>query len=883
MPKALNTAKGGGVASGKLKRKEELLSFASDLRKRLPTDKNDSVASQALLNRIQQHIQSLEKFSDKPQHDMLHDRGFEEEGTALWNLYQDDVQNARLALQKAADYHGRLQSSTQTMQPEDAHQTVEMEAEWTALRIGLAWRENQLDVAEHLVPQASDLMHRIKPSSASNIIDTYFQIGQEMLSKGDLPMAEKWLQRAWDAINSQRLQELPRDAVELRMAILQSLVTVLLSLQTIDSKDKAQDLVRYVESEIGDQPIVLLLNLEILNRSPAEVFDAEAYGNILRRMIRSFQASESRFKVLAHHIRRVYGKSPGLGCVLLDEFLSSLIKTGQSVWIERTVVTRIFMTTSQRDFAGGIEEAEKSLSRLEPIGPDASFSAQTLIWKKVEANYNKGQYAMAERWCRLALNPVFTNSGPLNSMKIQRKLLLCALAQNDVDAARSVFCTMTLDAQKEPMTQYLMYKTTVRSGDRESAAEHLEAVAKASPTHMHLLYACVAESRQGDDRLVAVDALKKVAETCDFRHPGPVHLPALLRTTIMLLHGLLEGNGEAQQQSTINDICNAFNAVATAAHKSPEDAGGKKLFDVRELEWFCQNSYNLGLKHAGDWSLQNVVQILTACLSIIQAFPSDVGAEVAADLALKSIFCNFLISSALVALARSQDNLEEQLQNYLLMRRHVAAADTSIQERMESQTLDEIASRDLLSKLALLLAFDFEAAVALKCWKDLGEVVIKASACQNIESFKTMAGCILQASVPTEDLFSVLRNIINQISALEPTDPAKLAKYTTCLFQVVAPSNDDLAGMLLEEALSMARDAHGVSYTPAAWPSKELEWIVATAYNHAVDLWGRDQKEKWLWWAQKAISIAHFCDDGGHLEGQLQRKCARLQLDENGD
>ncbi|POS79951.1 hypothetical protein DHEL01_v201659 [Diaporthe helianthi] len=883
MPKATNTAKGGGTAFGKLKKKEEILSFASDLRKRLPTDKNDSVASQTLLNKTQQQIQSLEKCSDKSQHDMLHDQEFEEVGTELWNTYQDDVQNARLALQKAADCHGRLQSITQTLQPEDAGQIVEMEAEWTVLRIGLAWRENQLDVAEHLFPQASDLIHKIKPISASNIIDTYFQIGHEMLSKGDLLMAEKWLQRAWDAINSRRLQELPRDAVELRMAILQSLVTVLLNLQTAESQHKAQNLVKYVESEVGDQPIVLLLNLEILNRSPAEVFDAEAYGNILRRMIRSFQPSESRFTVLAHHIRRVYGKSPGLGCVILDEFLSCLIKAGQSVWIDRTVVTRIFMTTHQRDFAGSMDEAEKSLSKLEPISPDASFSAQTLIWKKVEANYNQGQYGMAERWCRLALNPVFSNSGPVNRLKIQRKLLLCALAQNDVDTARSIFCNMSRDAREDPMTQYLMYKTTVRSGDRDSAAEHLEAIAKASPAHMHLLYACVAESRQGEDRLIAVDALKKVADTCDFRHPGPVHLPALLRTTIMLLHGLLEVKDEAQLQSTITDICNAFDAVARAAQESPEDASGKKLFDVRELEWFCQNSYNLGLKHAGDWGLQNVVQILTACVSIIQAFPDDMGAEVMADLALKSIFCDFLISSALVALARSQDNLEEQLQNYLLMRRHIAAADMSIQERIQSQSLDEVASRDLLNKLALLLAFDFEAAVALKCWKDLGEIVIKASACQNIESFKTMAGCILQARVPTEELFRVLRNIINEISALEPSDPAKLAKYTICLFQVVAPSNEDLAVRLLEEAYGMARDAHGVSHTPAAWPSKDLEWIVSTAYNHAVDLWGRDQREDWLWWAQKAISIAHFCDDGGYLEGNLQRKCAKLQLDKNGE
>lgn len=382
-----------------------------------------------------------------------------------------------------------------------------------------------------------------------------------MLSKVNLSMAEKWLQRAWDAINGQRLQELPRDAVELRMAILQSLVTTLLSLQTNENNEKAQNLVSYIESEVGDQPIVLLLNLEILNRSPAEVFDSEAYGNILRRMIRGFQPSESNFQILAHHIRKVHTKSPGLGCTILDEFLASLTKAGQSGWIDKAVVTRIFMTTSQRDFAGSIDEAEKALSRVEEsVGADASFSAHTLIWKKIEANYSQGQYGMTEKWCRLALSPVLSNSGPLNHAKIQRKLLLCAMARNDIEATKSTFYTMSRDAQEDSMTQYLMYKATVRSGDRESAATHLEAVAKASPTHVHLLYACVADSQQVKDRLIAIDALKKLANVYDFQHPGPVHLPALLRCTIMLLHGLLESGDEAQRQSAVVDLCAVFDS-----------------------------------------------------------------------------------------------------------------------------------------------------------------------------------------------------------------------------------------------------------------------------------------------------------------------------------
>lgn len=387
-------------------------------------------------------------------------------------------------------------------------------------------------------------------------------------------MAEKWLQRAWDAINGQRLQELPRDAVELRMAVLQSLVTTLLSLQTNENNEKAQNLVRYIESEVGDQPIVLLMNLEILNRSPAEVFDSEAYGNILRRMIRGFQLSESSFQILAHHIRKIHAKSPGLGCAILDEFLASLTKTGQSCWIEKAVVTRVFMTTSQRDFSGSIGEAEEALSRVEePVGADASFSAHTLIWKKIEANYSQGQYDLAENWCRLALSPVFSNSGPLNNAKIQRKLLLCAMARNDLDSAKSTFYTMSPDAQEDPMTQYLMYKATVRSGDRESAVTYLEAVAKASPTYIHLLYACVADSQQVKDRLIAVDALKKLADVYDFQNPGPVHLPALLRCTIMLLHGLLDGGEETQRQSVVVDLCVVFDSgTLSSIARSPKRA-----------------------------------------------------------------------------------------------------------------------------------------------------------------------------------------------------------------------------------------------------------------------------------------------------------------------
>lgn len=332
---------------------------------------------------------------------------------------------------------------------------------------------------------------------------------------------------------------------------------------------------------------------------------------------------------------------------------------------------------------------------------------------------------------------------------------------------------MTEETQKDPMTQYLMYRATIRSGDHEQAAAYLEAVARAH-VRIELLYACVADSQRVGDRLVTLAAMRKLAEVYDYERPGPVHLPALLRCTIMLLHGLLNGDGNVAEDPVVADICRMFEAgrskncapcvstsvrevsltcgllAVAAVRKRPKDANGNKLFDVKELEWFCQNAYNLGVKNAGNWDLRSTVRVLTTCSNLIGEFPVDISATVAGDLSLRSVFCHFLISSALVSLARAQDNLEAQLQDYLVMRRHVAAADVEIQHQLQRGNLDEVSAKDLLTKLAHLLAFDFEGAAALKDYQSLRQIVEKANQCENVESFKAMADCALRSQLPTE-------------------------------------------------------------------------------------------------------------------------------------
>lgn len=106
-----------------------------------------------------------------------------------------------------------------------------------------------------------------------------------------------------------------------------------------------------------------------------------------------------------------------------------------------------------------------------------------LFWKKIESSYNQGHFSHAESWCRLALHGVFAKSGTSNAAKIARfasncgdesqrligirKMILCALERHDTAAAREIFGQMSADAKVAPVTQYLMFKVALRSGERD--------------------------------------------------------------------------------------------------------------------------------------------------------------------------------------------------------------------------------------------------------------------------------------------------------------------------------------------------------------------------------------------------------------------------------
>ena len=359
-----------------------------------------------------------------------------------------------------------------------------------------------------------------------------------------------------------------------------------------------------------------------------------------------------------------------------------------------------------------------------------------------------------------------------------RKLIICFLARQDMSSARDVFGSMSEACKDEPMTRFLMYKVAIRADDADLAVDCLRVISSSSkdPT---LLYACVLDGQQVGNRHFALAALQLVLEKQGtFENHGPgstcaVHLPSLLRSTISLTSELLNGSkhpeGSPEAESNVDKLCRFFEGgmpcypwcsdqhmltlAAVNEVKKARSAGksSETIWTVLELDWFSKNSYNLAIKNLSIWSPRHSLRMLICCIALIDHYPKDIGNGTSSDLWLRKMFCEFSAATALVALARGEDIIETQLQDYLSLRKHVESFDILLQDQLDR--LEEGPRRDLLQKLAVLLGFDFEASCQLKAWDGLGEVILKAACCNEPRVYELMADCMLSSQAPTQGLY----------------------------------------------------------------------------------------------------------------------------------
>jgi hypothetical protein len=247
-----------------------------------------------------------------------------------------------------------------------------------------AWQREQLDVAEFMFNKSMASKHFFDASTAESLADVLYEIGKDILRKKQYTMAVKWLDRAHNVLVEQELDRLSMDASELRLSIMESLIKALLGVEDVESNDKARSLVELLENELGEKLIVLLLRLELISAPGNEIFDSTAYCDVLKRMIRTMVLTESNFKLIMHHIRKLADKNPGQACVALDELLKlRILPEGKPEWTEKVIITRLWVVTNQEESSDVLKVFGEILSMVfdgsaESFSPAAGLAAQTV-------------------------------------------------------------------------------------------------------------------------------------------------------------------------------------------------------------------------------------------------------------------------------------------------------------------------------------------------------------------------------------------------------------------------------------------------------------------------------------------------------------------------
>ena len=535
--------------------------------------------------------------------------------------------------------------------------------------------------------------------------------------------ARFWLEKAHDLLSTQSLETMETDAKELYIDIMHCLGRALLNLGDDECRATSWNIILKLELECGDRLTVLLLRLDHIASDPAS--SSQDYFELLLRIARTVQLTDNNVKIILHHVHRLASKESHWAHTVLKVFLTErLLGMDQPKWVEKVLVTMIWncaTIAATQELMCSLEESFDTLTTRSclALSPSATHAGQILLWKCIESSYNQKHYSAADEWCRLSLHKIFQNSGNTNVAILHRKRILCALGLSDPAKAFATYSQMSSSSKEDIFTQYLMFKVAVRLRDVDLATECLETIHRASDKDATMLYACVLEAQRIGDDAQSIACLKRVLAKYDYNAPREVHLPALLRCTARLLIREID-NPHTQVEDASDEICKLFEGAAMRAEASKRDAADN-LFSSSELDWFSRNSYNMALKICTSWSPQQTIRLTRACLRFIALYPDSVDASAAEDLSLRKLFCNFLSVSLLVILARAEDNLENQLQNYLELRK--AAQEFRVQVRDQLDSVDSGAREDLQRKYSSLVCFDYEAAARLKHWASLRDII----------------------------------------------------------------------------------------------------------------------------------------------------------------
>ncbi|KAF7181031.1 hypothetical protein CNMCM7691_000160 [Aspergillus felis] len=333
---------------------------------------------------------------------------------------------------------------------------------------------------------------------------------------------------------------------------------------------------------------------------------------------------------------------------------------------------------------------------------------------------------------------------------------------------------------------------------------------------------------------------------------------------------------------------------SSLALKRANNEGRLPLYSSSELEWFAKKSYNVALDIHRTSPSEPVVHLLDISFKFTDLYHKKTGAK---DRAFMYLLVDYVKSNKLIANARG--HIPSSAKAYKQIRQSVERFETHIQAQLDTcTTIPERVA--WIHKHRLLIALDFEAAINLKQWNEIPDIIERGNKILDDHLCSVFLDCILRCGASAPNIAQVVKvkqprpvltvNLTKaqDIICIFHSSPSpsfsaeafhrKLPRYLRCLFQIAVEATDySLAESVLQQAIVLARDGSADTDLPFEYPSDELKWLATMAFNRAVDLYLASADEDCRKWGEIAFTLAGFVkDDGGALLRMLRQNYAKL-------
>ncbi|KAL4956903.1 meiosis protein SPO22/ZIP4 like-domain-containing protein [Aspergillus filifer] len=773
----------------------------------------------------------------------------------------------------------------------NAARTRTFTTEYYMLRIYLAWKQNRLDIADHLfskVPETGTA------EQWAIVVDICYTIGNSALSAGQYETARTWLVRAFDASDPRLCDDKEENKwfKDKRLSVLHAYARSNLQLTTKDSGSQLGDSVELLKTEFGDSFPVLALSLEVLSKDALN----EGYYETIKSSIEYLGAGDTSLRIAYHYVTKLRSTSLERfveACGQLLRKLASLDTSSKERWMEKILVSIIWALTSTKtegNICPRLAEATAQViadSGLNKPSEDATQASLILIWKHIDTMLSNGSFALAEQWCRFLLKqPLFQKSADTEA-KSFRKLILCVLENYTPSSARQIFDEVPEDCKNCPLTLYLLYRLALLAEDVSLTTTYIQSLCKQDPDPT-CIWACLSVALQLEKANIAMQNLRSVIAISDGTLFERLQIPHLLQYVICTVR---EGN-PASHEDLLGQITSL---LGSALHMAEVEPG--QSFSSFDLRWFACKGYSIALELYKTSPPDETIKLLNASVKFMELTQQRTKTEPNINPIEHYLKCTFLQSMVIISEARRQKKTLKKEQYYKQARDPITIFKSQIQA-LDLDFMPDTNSHTWLDKYRIILSFDFEAAVYLRQWDDLAGIIEASKPIVGPKLSSVFLGCLLRSGAPSACLARVVKQII-RTSHSSPSAPLNgntstkelteyLPRHLRVLFTLSIQAQEFiLAESVLDHALHLAQSkqsnnsnfhnqsqSQGQSQPSSAdlnkcsYPQDELHWLATSAFNRAVEFFLMSKDGECARWASKAIALADCIEEkSGHGVG----------------